>query len=509
MVQTRSKGKKSIGSPPPPKQQRKVRDRVSSIASPRKKRVAVGVAAAVAAESPLRAEEVSSDEFDLSEEEDEEESPASETGAARASAPTKEPADESSVGSSQASQRQRLPKNITRQLLIDIQLAGGIDKFHLESEQALCDLCAKRPELYGPRGSSVRLRIGRKVARWKKKDKTEWLEVLMKSKVDVKPTKKSQRAEEEDAKPAAAKPAAAKPADAKPADAKLASRFPASVSVPNIPNAASSIASVSVTAYRMSHAGNTRKFSWLLASLTRHNSLLLLLIICLLLLSTVNITVNPDHPESNGPFLVYDVPDLPGTSGVQYKGFYLILPIDTRFVDMDDEVAWYTGACSGSKGLLFKLPAWPFVLYPKGDSRKHYDNLLKAVPEYVQRSMNDAHSFFDPGQADEDLASNATAQAESRKWRYINLDFSSVKGSWNLSSKHIFADAGEREVLDYDYIEVPNAGGRADAFLGFRVARIPIDSGSKGAGRKVQRSDAQKSKLQQKRDAAKAKMETG
>lgn len=218
--------------------------------------------------------------------------------------------------------------------------------------------------------------------------------------------------------------------------------------------------------------------------------------------------VNPSKPESNGPVLVYDVPDMPGSDGTQeYKGYYILLPIDNRFVDIDDTIVWYKANVIADKLILFRVPAWPYALWPNSAySRDFYDLIMNQVGLPIQKSMNACHSVFD---AESDEAGSATV--ESRKWKYILLDFSNVKGCGELSSSKVYSEAGETQAVDYDFIQVPQYFTKADdgtltishyeEFLGFKVAHTP-PAGE--GGRKTSRAAAQKSKLAQKRAAAAA-----
>ena len=200
-------------------------------------------------------------------------------------------------------------------------------------------------------------------------------------------------------------------------------------------------------------------------------------------------------PEANGPFLVYDVPDFPGAeAGTEHRGFYILFPIDHRFPEGNIEVNFYTGYVKSDNEVVFKFPAWPYPLYPGLPNTKLlYQALTSVLPEYVTKSMNNIHAFFDNEHED-------TALVESRKWEYVTLDFSQVKGmdELALSSRVLFADAGEKESLDYNYHEVPLYYSGASvthyqAFLGFMVGTKPKE-GTQG-GRKVKRSAATKSKL--------------
>ena len=87
------------------------------------------------------------------------------------------------------SSRLRLPRHVLQQLGLDIQARGGIHLFKLESHFALQALCDQRIGLYGQRGSDLRLRIGRKVARWQKLTQTEFTQVLLDLKLEEKDIK--------------------------------------------------------------------------------------------------------------------------------------------------------------------------------------------------------------------------------------------------------------------------------------------------------------------------------
>ncbi|CAB9522411.1 hypothetical protein SEMRO_1299_G260690.1 [Seminavis robusta] len=133
----------------------------------------------------------SSDEFNFGEEEDE----------------LGEQSDSNhSVSTTGSGARKRLPKNVLKAVLTDIQHEEGIDVFHLASPQALRNILDKRPELYGNRRDITRVAIGKKVIKWRKKfheSKESWNQQLR----DLGITEK--------VKPVAARGAADKPAAAK------------------------------------------------------------------------------------------------------------------------------------------------------------------------------------------------------------------------------------------------------------------------------------------------------
>lgn len=178
MVQTRGSKQKTPASAPSSAAgrataSRRVKNKVGS-PTPKKKPPILPLP------SPGRSEgeeQYSSDELDYEAEED----------------PTSEqPQASDSSTSSTGSKREKLPGHVLSQLAADIHARGGIDKFSLESEQALAVLCDQRPELCGTRGSKLRLRVRKKVYRWKEKQKQNplaWLQTIKDLQVTEKPTK--------------------------------------------------------------------------------------------------------------------------------------------------------------------------------------------------------------------------------------------------------------------------------------------------------------------------------
>lgn len=236
MVRTRGQGKQTDGkqSTPSKAAARKVKNKVGSPPV----RPPIGL-------RPLVEEsDVESDEFDYNEEED--------------SAPVETPSDADSAASS-ASSRARLPHNLQRQLLIDIQNKGGIKEFGSESEQALRAICDAREQLYGKRGSRLRVRIGKKVQRWKKLSSEDYLALFTKFRV----TSQVEDPPQEDSKPAA-KPSKPYP---EPTAAPKQAVFPAAVSTRSasigVPSAIAfqSGQSVSTVASARSTLTSTKKMS--------------------------------------------------------------------------------------------------------------------------------------------------------------------------------------------------------------------------------------------------------
>jgi hypothetical protein len=207
--------------------------------------------------------------------------------------------------------------------------------------------------------------------------------------------------------------------------------------------------------------------------------------------------------KANGPFMIYDCPDFPAKKDVQMRAFYIVLGIDERFIRMDETTTWYSGRVVGKHQVEFRVPAWPFPLYPHAKNTRYntfWKAFTDAVPTSAKKEMTNVHSIFDLDS--EEMPSSAVVEA--RKWTTFLLDFSKVKGVGELSSQAVFGKAGPTEKLDCDYIDVPffneqNKEEGSEAFLGFRVGVHPVD----GEGsRKVSRSAATKSALALKKEKA-------
>ena len=84
-------------------------------------------------------------------------------------------------------------------------------------------------------------------------------------------------------------------------------------------------------------------------------------------------------PEANGVFLVYGVSDFPAVEedDTTVRAFYIILPIDHRFPDSDKHKSYFSAHVAGNHHVLFKMPAWPYPLFPDvPESKELYDALI-------------------------------------------------------------------------------------------------------------------------------------
>ena len=134
--------------------------------------------------------------------------------------------------------------------------------------------------------------------------------------------------------------------------------------------------------------------------------------------------------------------------------------------------------------------------------------VLKGVPPAVAKSMNHCHDIFSTREQNQNVA-----LVESRKWGSVTLDFSGVKGmdELSLSSRVLYAEAGKKEMLDYDLIKIPlhYSNGKVhlwQTFLGFKVGTVSRE-GDHG-GRKIARKAVTMSKMAEKDEQAKRRAES-
>jgi hypothetical protein len=126
--------------------------------------------------------EPTSDEYNYSDEEDD----CSTAPSRPASNSIGSAVNYSSDNSGKSVSREKLPFNIQKALVFDIQSSGGIVVFALigqEGVQAVASLCDKRKDTFGRRGDPLREKIRKKVWAWSKnylKDPKSWGKVLAK-----------------------------------------------------------------------------------------------------------------------------------------------------------------------------------------------------------------------------------------------------------------------------------------------------------------------------------------
>ena len=71
--------------------------------------------------------------------------------------------------------------------------------------------------------------------------------------------------------------------------------------------------------------------------------------------------VDHERPEGNGPFWIYPVPDMEAAEeGNEVPGFYIMMPVDERWGDLDATVTWYSARVVGTHEVHIKVPSLPF-----------------------------------------------------------------------------------------------------------------------------------------------------
>jgi hypothetical protein len=137
------------------------------------------------------------------------------------------------------------------------------------------------------------------------------------------------------------------------------------------------------------------------------------------------ISVNPNKPECNGPFLIFRVPNFDGAKdGTEFKGFYIMLEINKDFLEIDDSTNYFSANVTGSKHILFRMPAFPYAFWPwlKGNVGEEFMKIIQdQVSEPVQKAMSHAYSVFAPDDSD------TTAQS----WRRLVIASGSTT-CWTL-----------------------------------------------------------------------------
>ena len=479
MVQTR-RGKKQTNKPPasPAASRATAAQRVKNkVGSP----VAKKKAPILPPPSPLPSEGgYSTDEFDIDDEEDPEE---------------RVTKSDSSV-SSTTSRRERLPGHLLSQLGADINEKGGIIKFGLEAEQALAELCDKRPELYGPRGSRTRYRVGKKVDRWKSKvrgNQSVWLQILEDLKVTKKPKKSqlkklsSQTSEEASKREIADELEEQSEQASKKVKAvdRVFSPVPSTVSVPDESMAGNDddVEDYFPTAnvdpdLVVPDGAELSKCLCSVCEFVSHHSLLT----CV---STVHIKINLDCPERNREFTVWGIDFYPAVvPSLFYRALCLVIPIDIRYLldgekdDIDPALATpFKAAIIGPRRVRVRVPSMPYSFLHDRDI------INPQVDPSLRLCMDDArHKFSDE---------------PARFYKFYELLFPSPV---TLGSSVIYEDAGDYEELKADVLPVEMRHKQMDIFnevnyLSFFVARTDLGSRRGGEVEKKEKKNKTKQLL--------------
>jgi len=171
-------------------------------------------------------------------------------------------------------------------------------------------------------------------------------------------------------------------------------------------------------------------------------------------------------------YSVDDLPEKPGKdgnpTGYVYKGFFVLLPIDPRFIEDNPEgPRFYYSRCMTSRQMMIRMPAWNYTVLNQqaaieiGSSRPMTNSIIDAMD--ITRN---GYKELLKKQPQTDL-----------QWKVLNLNFDAPV---QLSSSVIYDGAGDAEVVEWDYIDVTDSKGQTVHFAGFRVARTDIQRVKKG-----------------------------
>lgn len=165
--------------------------------------------------------------------------------------------------------------------------------------------------------------------------------------------------------------------------------------------------------------------------------------------------------------MVYQVVDMPAAAkgdSSYYHGYSIQMKVDIRWAMFDTESEPYSCRVWKEDALLLRMPAFPFTpLYNR-------EEIIRTgkVAQNVRDAMDNAnHRFLD--------------NLKQRKWKYLLLQF---PPGHELSSQVIFDEAGDKEELDYEAVEVEyqteDGLEKTEDWIHFQVARIDIPPTKKG-----------------------------
>jgi hypothetical protein len=167
------------------------------------------------------------------------------------------------------------------------------------------------------------------------------------------------------------------------------------------------------------------------------------------------IQVNTGRAESNGEASVFSLKDIPGVkSGMMYYRYYIVLPLDIRFVRDNVTLEHYKARVFTDNQVLVSFPSDQYLaLY-------NCKEIMKSVPLHKTNAMDDdRHSFEE--------------HKEVCRWKHILLEF--PHGN-KLSGKEIYSDAGngkdlELEIIPIQYNHLKASGVNNIHYAAWQVAR--------------------------------------
>jgi hypothetical protein len=146
----------------------------------------------------------------------------------------------------------------------------------------------------------------------------------------------------------------------------------------------------------------------------------------------VRIEANIERPERNREVLVFPIVDIPGEKNQVFTGYYIMTPMDIRFVMDEPTISFYNARVFTNKSVLIKLPGW---LYSPLNDREEFK---QRVTDNVTNAMDDCrHAYYE--------------DKSRREWKYLLLDF---PDDHELSSKEIIDEAVDDETLKLEIVPI-------------------------------------------------------
>jgi hypothetical protein len=146
----------------------------------------------------------------------------------------------------------------------------------------------------------------------------------------------------------------------------------------------------------------------------------------------VRIEANVEHPERNREVLVFPIVDIPGEKNQFFTGYYIMTPMDIRFVIDEPTVSFYDARVFTNKSVLIQLPGW---LYSPLNDREEFK---KHLTDNVTNAMDDSrHEYYE--------------DKIRREWKYLLLDF---PDDHELSSKEINDKVVDDETLKLEVVPI-------------------------------------------------------
>jgi hypothetical protein len=123
---------------------------------------------------------------------------------------------------------------------------------------------------------------------------------------------------------------------------------------------------------------------------------------------TAVINVNIDCPEANHEAFVFPLKEIQGVKkGTSYYGYYIMIPMDVRFILDDQTIEHYKAQLFANHQVLLMMPSWDYSpLY-------NHDEIIEKVASNVTDVMDNACHAFEDNKA-------------SHRWNHLSLKFRSV-----------------------------------------------------------------------------------